>query len=96
VSRPHESNPAADSPLALAPGVVAERVGSGYVLVHLETNRIYELQGTGARILELLRVGRTRGEIERALLDEFDVAADRLAAELDHHLGELRRLRLLA
>ena len=82
-------------PAELAPGVVAERAGGGWVLVHLESDRIYELRGTAARIFELLREGRGRAEIERTLADEFEVEPERLAADLDRHLAELRRVLIL-
>ncbi|MGH7336091.1 MAG: PqqD family protein [Myxococcota bacterium] len=75
---------------AVDPEVVAERVGDAVVLVHLKTNRIFELTPTAARIFELLRAGESRREIERRLLDEYDVAPDKLAAELDGVLDQLR------
>jgi hypothetical protein len=88
-------NPPGPTPVELAAGVVAERVGAGWVLVHLETDRIYELRGTGARVFELLREGRSRAEIERLLAEEFAVEPQRLAADLDRHLAELRRVLIL-
>ena len=81
--------------LELAPDVVAERVGDGYVLVHLETNRIYELEGTGARFYELLRAGADLAEIERTLVAEYDAPPARIGADLDRLIAELRDARLL-
>jgi len=43
----------ADS-LKPAPEVLARRLPGGAVLVHMRTNRIFELNETGARIWELL------------------------------------------
>ncbi len=81
--------------LNLAAGVVAERIGDSFVLVQLEANQIYELQGTAARIFELIQEGRRRHEIERALLAEYAVEASTLAHDIDRHLLELRRKRIL-
>jgi hypothetical protein len=77
------------------PQVVAERIGREVVVVHLRTNKIYELNPTAARVFELMRGGADRPALERALLAEYEVAPDRLAASLDRLLGELRAARLL-
>lgn len=69
--------------------VVAERMGGEIVLVHLRTNKIYELNGTAARIFELMRQGAGRGELEEALRREYAVEPRRLAASLERLLGEL-------
>lgn len=79
----------------LDPQVVAERIGRDVVVVHLATNKIYELNPTAARIFELLRGGADRAALERALLAEYDVEPARLAASLERLIGELRAARLL-
>jgi len=53
--------------------VVSSRLGDAGVLVHLQTNRIFEVNATGLRIWELAGEGRTLGEIEDTLRGEFDV-----------------------
>jgi hypothetical protein len=67
--------------------VVSRRLGDGTVLVHLPSNRIFELNDTGARIWELISEGRD--DVAAALSEEFSVdpaaateAVDRLVAEL--------------
>lgn len=76
---------------AVNPDVVFQRVGDEVVLVHLKTNQIFALNPTGARFWELLAGGGARPEIEAALLDEFDVDAVQLAAEIDGLLAALAR-----
>jgi hypothetical protein len=53
------------------PEVVASRVGHGGVLVHLQTNRIFELNTTGLRIWELVGEGRALEDVEQVLQREF-------------------------
>ncbi len=53
--------------------VIARRVDAGTVLIHLGTNRIYELNATGTRIWELLNAGCDAAAIRTQLQKEFDV-----------------------
>ena len=73
------------------PQVVSSRIGDAGVLVHLETNRIFELNPTGVRIWELAAEGRTIGEIEETLLREFDVTPERARTELAQLVSALSR-----
>ena len=77
------------------PAVTAERVDGGDILVHLETNEIFELNATGSRIFELLRAGKGRSEIGQALVAEFDVDDATAGRKLEAFLGELRRRKIL-
>lgn len=72
------------------PDVVAQRMGEEVVLVHLRTNRIYELNPTGARCWELLTTGLDRAAIRQQLLQEYAVEEEALAGEIDRLLAELR------
>ena len=74
-----------------SPKVVSSRLGDVGVLVHLETNRIFELNATGVRIWELAGDGRTLGEIEATLQREFEVEPERLRRELAALVAELTR-----
>ena len=71
------------------PDVIAQQVGDDTVLVHLETNRIYELNRTGARLWELVQAGLDRDQIQQELLREFDVEEAELAGEIDSFLAQL-------
>jgi len=72
-----------------SPDALATRVGDEIVLVHTGTDQIYVLNRTGARLWELLCADRDRGEIERRLLDEFEVAPAELASEVEALIGSL-------
>jgi hypothetical protein len=76
------------------PAVAAERVGDALVLIHLETNQIYELNPSAARIFELLRAGADREVIRGELAAEFEVAVASIDTELDRLLAELRERRI--
>ena len=71
--------------------VVSSQLGDAGVLVHLRTNRIFEVNATGLRIWELAREGRTIEEIEAKLRGEFDVEPARLRAELLDLVTEFTR-----
>lgn len=82
--------PPSDRPYSIPSDVVARRVGDSAVLVRLATNRIYELNATGARIWELLTQQKPRTEIIDVLEREF--AADRPELEIafDELIASLR------
>jgi hypothetical protein len=69
--------------------VLARRLPGGTVLVDLESNRIFELNETGARIWDCVSEGLDQTEVLRRLVDEFEVEADRAARELEELLTAL-------
>lgn len=71
------------------PGVVSRRVHDEIVLVHLETNGIFALNGTAARFWELIEEGRSRAEAEAQLAEIFDVEATELSREVDECVKRL-------
>jgi coenzyme PQQ synthesis protein D (PqqD) len=62
--------------------VVAEETGDHMVLIHMRTNRIFELNRTGARVWRLLQEGEDEDGVVRRLLEEFDVQDDELRQEV--------------
>jgi len=62
--------------------VVSSKLGDGGVLVHLRTNRIFELNATGYRVWELIGEGLGIAAIEQRLAGEFAVTPDRLQTEV--------------
>ena len=62
--------------------VVSSKLGDGGVLVHLRTNRIFELNPTGYRVWELIGEGLDLAAIERRLGEEFAVDPERLRTEV--------------
>jgi Coenzyme PQQ synthesis protein D (PqqD) len=73
---------------AASDDVVSRRLDDIVVLIHLKTNRIFELNTTGARLWELISAGTDTGEIREIMLNEFDVAP----AELTNAIASLTRL----
>jgi hypothetical protein len=71
------------------PNVVAQRVDDQVVLVNLETNRIFALNPTGARLWELLSAGHSESEIRARLTEEYKVEPTELDAEVDRLMHEL-------
>jgi hypothetical protein len=69
--------------------VVGQQLGEEVVLVHLKTNRIFELNHTGGRFWNLLQSESERERIEERLRDEYDVSHGDLAAEVDSLISTL-------
>jgi len=86
----------ADSRLKPLPQVLARRMPGGTVLVHLESNRIFELNETGARVWELIGEGLERDQVVQCLVQEFAVDATRASTELDVLVADLEREGLLS
>ena len=70
--------------------VVANRICDTTVIIHMKTNRILELNRTGSRLWELLCEGHDRTEIQRRMLQEFNVPEAQLASEVERLLAALR------
>jgi len=66
-----------------SPDAVATRVGDEVVVVDLKTDKIYSLNRTAARIWELVCADCDRVEVERRMLEEFDVTPSQLAEAID-------------
>ena len=64
-------------------------MGRETVLLHLQTNRFYELNRTGARLWQLLAQGCSREALHQRLTEEFDVPPDQLSREIDAILTSL-------
>jgi coenzyme PQQ synthesis protein D (PqqD) len=72
------------------PDVIAQRIGEEVALLHLKTNRFYELNRTAARLWELLGTGYDLANIHAQLLLEFDVHPAQLTSDLESILASLR------
>lgn len=68
---------------------MSRKIEDRLVVVNLQTNRIYELNPTASRLWELLEAGRDRSDLERAMLEEFDVHRPELSSNLDETLATL-------
>jgi hypothetical protein len=81
--------------LSPSPEVVSRRLGEGAVLVHLSTNKIFELNDTGARIWQLIMERATERRIVESLVSEFHVTAEQATLELLALVEKLRSEGLL-
>jgi len=75
--------------------VLSRQVKDGGVLIHLETNQIYDLNQTGYRIWQLLQEGLDYAAIRDRIQQEFDVDPKELVKELDTLLAHLSSEHLL-
>lgn len=77
------------------PDVIAQSMGQTVVLLHLGTDRFYELNRTAARLWELISGGYDLVQVQEQMLLEFDVNADQLANELDSILTSMKDEKLV-
>jgi len=74
---------------SISPDAVANRMGDQIVVVHVGTDRIFELNSTAARIWDLLSDGRDRSEIQRLVSQEFNVPESLAASQIEELLNSL-------
>jgi hypothetical protein len=89
----HSSRPRRLRP---APEVVGQRLEDVFVVVHLGTSRILELNRTAARFWELLQQESDSARIERRMLAEFDVNEPQLRDEIDRLIPVLLAEKLVS
>lgn len=77
------------------PDVIAQNMGHTVVLLHLGTDRFYELNRTAARLWELISEGYELTQIKEQMLLEFDVNAEQLANELESILSSMKNEKLV-
>jgi hypothetical protein len=73
----------------ISPDAAANKMGDAVVLVHVGTDRIFELNSTAGRIWDLLSQGRDRAQILEQLKSEFPESDAVLAQQLDELLSSL-------
>jgi predicted nucleotidyltransferase len=66
----------------LNPEVLAQRVENDLVLVHLDTNQIYKLNDSAARLWELLEADFDLDQAKQQLAQEFEVSMERLEQDI--------------
>ncbi len=72
------------------PDVIAQNMGEATLLLHIRTDRFYELNHTAARFWELLSAGHDLAAIQAQMLREFDVDEAQLADEIANLLALMR------
>jgi hypothetical protein len=79
-----------------SPDTVAQRLGDELVLIHMKTDRMFILNRTGARVWDLLSTGVDLAEIQRQVLQEFEVAEAELTTDVQGLLDSLRNEQLIS
>lgn len=77
------------------PDVVSQRLGDAGVLIDMRSGRMFELNGTGVRVWELVGEGCSPESTLTRLQQEFAGDPDRLRAEVNELLDQLVREGLL-
>ncbi|MGZ4853424.1 MAG: PqqD family peptide modification chaperone [Halobacteriota archaeon] len=86
---------ALDTTIVVSKDQVSADLGGEAIILNLKTGVYYELDAVGARIWEFIQEPRTVREVRDALLEEYDVDAERCEERLIRVLTELARSGLL-
>jgi hypothetical protein len=77
--------------LKVNPDVLFQRLENDAVLLHMKTDRFYNLNRTGARFWELLSDGNDLVRIQEQMLREFDVEPAALEKEIQDMIVSLQK-----
>lgn len=78
-----------DSIVAATTNMVAADIGDEVIMLHLEKGKYFGLGAVGTRIWELLRAPIAVAEIERTLIEEYEVGAEQCHEEVTQFISEL-------
>ncbi len=79
-----------DSMLGVPEQVLARKVAGETVLLNLENEQYYGIDGVGTRFWELVEAGTTFGQAVNTLLSEYEIDRDALVADLSALLADLQ------
>src|SRR5262245_58236805 len=77
--------------LKVNPDVLFQRLENDAVLLHMKTDRFFNLNRTGARFWELLNEGHDLVSIQERMLREFDVEPPILEKEINDMIASLEK-----
>ena len=77
------------SHVAINPSVIYRELAGEVVLLNLQSGVYYGLDQVGSRVWQLLMQSRGVDDVCAALLDEYDVSAETLRADVERLVGEL-------
>lgn len=78
-----------DSMVVAASSQVGADLGEEIILLHLESGHYFGLENVGARIWRLMEKPTAVREIERVLLEEYDIEPDKCQEEVLQLLSDL-------
>lgn len=81
--------------LKLRPGVYEAETEYGIVLLDGDSGRYYDLNGSGALVLQTLLSGGTAGQAAQALTKEYAVSLDEATKDVEDLLTHLRTTRMV-
>ena len=82
--------------LKVNPDVLFQRLENDAVLLHMKTDRFYNLNRTGTRFWELLSEGHDLAQIQEQMLAEFDVEPAALEQEIKDMIVSLQNEDLIS
>jgi len=85
----HESSVCASTVLRVADGVLTRMAGSEMVLLDLDSEEFFGLDGVGARVFELLEEPQRFDDVLGTLLREYDVDRETLTADVNALVADL-------
>jgi hypothetical protein len=80
----------------VSPDAVANRMGDQIVLVHVGTDRIFELNQSAARVWDLLTSDHNLSEIQKILLEEFNISESDASQQIKELLDSLIAERIIS
>jgi hypothetical protein len=80
------ARPSINDSLLPSPDVLWQRLDDEVIVMQLKTDRIFSLNPTGARFWELIAGGMKLAAVCEKMGEEFDVAPEVLAAEVERIL----------
>ena len=75
----------------LQAGLVFQQMGESAVVVSLQTDQIYELNWSGVLLWELLTAQTDRAQLQRKILQEFELNEEQLAHQVEAFVTLLSR-----
>ena len=78
-----------DSWISVPDHVLTRRAAGETVLLNLDNEQYYVLDGVGNRLWQLIETGTTLGQVITALLDEYDVEQEVLHSDLAAVIDDL-------
>ena len=78
-----------DQSVTVSPEVMSQEVSGETVLLDLQSESYFGLDEVGTRIWQLLQEQETLQGVYEVMLEEYDVAPDRLQADLEELLVQL-------
>jgi hypothetical protein len=85
----------ANSIIVAARDQVSCDIGGETAILHLRSGIYYGLNAVGSRIWELIQTPRPLAELQTVLIEEYDVAPERLEYDLGNLVEELAKAGLV-